>query len=86
MFLEKIRTFFGRKKAVKNTGRIKYVNRKKGYGFIQSKDHDRIFVHFSDADVPLKKGMRVTFCIEETDKGLKAAAVQPIPQSSRNEA
>lgn len=89
MFLRKIRLFFsslfGHEKAAENTGRIRYINRKKGYGFIKSKDHNRIFVHFSDTAVPLKKGMRVTFQIRETAKGLKAIEVQPIPQSSRNE-
>ena len=90
MFLKKIRSFFSdfskREKTHKNTGRITYVNRKKGYGFIKSKDHERLFVHFSDAAAPLKKGMPVTFHIKETDKGLKATAVAPIPQLSRNEA
>lgn len=63
-------------------GTVKWFNEKKGYGFIQQKDGRDLFVHFSSIDMPgfktLSEGDRVTFEIEETERGPQAKNVRKI--------
>jgi len=60
-------------------GYIIYFNEEKGYGFIDSAEHEEnIFVHISEvtnAD-SLEQGQEVTFQIEKTAKGLSAVSVK----------
>jgi len=60
-------------------GYIIHFNEEKGYGFIDSDEHEEnIFVHISDvtnADT-LEQGQEVTFQIEKTKKGLSAISVK----------
>ncbi len=63
-------------------GRVKWFNNDKGYGFIECKDFDDIFVHYSviikDGYKTLKEGMTVEFKLIETEKGLQAIDVKEL--------
>jgi CspA family cold shock protein len=60
-------------------GTVKWFSEKKGYGFIEQEDGPDVFVHFSgiqgDGFKSLREGDRVTFEIEEGQKGPSAVNV-----------
>ncbi|GAB7080065.1 cold shock domain-containing protein [Megalodesulfovibrio paquesii] len=60
-------------------GVVKWFNEKKGFGFIQREEGDDVFVHFSaiqgNGFKTLHEGERVTFDIEQGEKGVRAANV-----------
>jgi len=62
------------------SGKVKWFNEKKGFGFILNDDDgEEIFVHYtaikSDGFKTLTEGANVTFSIVDTDKGRQAAEV-----------
>jgi len=61
-------------------GIVKWFSNKKGFGFIEQEEGGDIFVHHSainmDGFKTLSEGDRVSFEIEETDKGPAAKNVQ----------
>jgi CspA family cold shock protein len=61
-------------------GTVKWFNEKKGYGFISQDDGNDIFVHYSSIVMPgfkkLAEGDRVSFDVEEDNRGPKAKNVQ----------
>ena len=62
-------------------GTVKWFSRIKGYGFIAPDGQDQeIFVHFSGIEGEgyrnLEKGQRVSFQVEETEKGPQAVGVR----------
>ena len=65
-----------------STGKVKWFNNSKGFGFIQQEDGTDIFVHFSaitgDGYKTLDEGQSVSFEIAQGPKGLQAANVQKI--------
>lgn len=60
-------------------GTVKWFNDNKGYGFIENEDGTDIFVHYSAISASgfksLNEGDKVTFDIEEGQKGPAAANV-----------
>jgi CspA family cold shock protein len=62
------------------SGRVKWFDNKKGFGFISNETGTDIFVHYSSIQTPgfktLKEGEMVQFELIESDKGYKAQNVQ----------
>lgn len=60
-------------------GRVKWFNNDKGYGFIEYKENEDIFVHYSainqDGYKTLSEGQYVEFNLLETTKGYQALDV-----------
>jgi CspA family cold shock protein len=63
-------------------GTVKWFNEKKGYGFIAQEDGTDVFVHFSgiigDGFKTLNEGDRVTFTVEQGQKGPAAVNVKVV--------
>ena len=68
--------------AEKVTGTVKWFNSSKGYGFIQRKDGDDVFVHFQaivgDGYKTLQEGQQVEFIVAQGQKGPQAQEVKVI--------
>ncbi|RBW69442.1 cold-shock protein CspD [Bacillus taeanensis] len=62
------------------TGKVKWFNAEKGFGFIEVEGGDDVFVHFSAIQTEgfktLEEGQTVTFEITEGNRGPQAANVQ----------
>ena len=64
-----------------NTGKVKFFNKTKGFGFIKDDETgDEIFVHVSGikSKVDLNENDEVTFEIQEGKKGLNAVKVERV--------
>ncbi|EKB56059.1 MULTISPECIES: cold-shock protein [Facklamia] len=65
-----------------NNGTVKWFNAEKGFGFIAQESGDDVFVHFSainaDGFKTLEEGQKVTFDVEEGDRGLQASNVSVV--------
>jgi len=63
------------------TGKVKWFNDSKGFGFIEQESGDDVFVHFSaiqgDGFKTLKEGQKVNFDVVKGPKGPQAANVMP---------
>ena len=61
------------------TGKVKWFNAEKGYGFITAEDGSDVFVHFSaiqsDGFKTLDEGQAVSFDITQSDRGPQASNV-----------
>jgi len=68
--------------AVMAEGTVKWFNGQKGYGFIEQEDGPDVFVHYSGINgvgfKTLNEGDRVTFDIEQGQKGPAAVNVTVI--------
>ncbi|MBL4911121.1 MAG: cold-shock protein [Alteromonadaceae bacterium] len=61
------------------TGRVKWFDEKKGFGFIEAQDGKDVFVHFraiqGDGFKTLTDGQEVSFEVEQGQKGPQAVNV-----------
>ncbi|EDP59543.1 cold-shock protein [Vibrio sp. AND4] len=67
----------------KVTGSVKWFNESKGFGFLTQDDGGKdVFVHFnaivSDGFKTLAEGQKVSFKVEEGQKGPQATEVTPL--------
>jgi len=64
------------------TGRVKWFDEKKGFGFIEREDGNDVFVHFraivGDGYKTLAEGQEVEFEVEQGQKGPQAAQVKAL--------
>ncbi len=64
------------------TGKVKWFNAEKGFGFIEREDGDDVFVHFSAIQAEgfktLEEGQDVEFEIVEGERGPQAANVSAL--------
>lgn len=65
------------------TGKVKWFNESKGFGFIQPDDGgEDLFAHFSEIQgngfKTLAENQRVQFEVTQGRKGLQASRIQPI--------
>lgn len=64
---------------MRSTGKVKWFNDSKGFGFIEREDGKDVFVHFSalqeDGFKTLKEGEMVEFDVVEGPKGPQASNV-----------
>lgn len=64
------------------TGRVKWFDEKKGFGFIERQDGNDVFVHFKaiidEGYKTLAEGQEVEFDVEDGPKGPQASNVKPL--------
>ncbi len=64
------------------TGRVKWFDAKKGYGFIVGPEDEDVFVHYSSIQEEgfraLREGDQVEYELIETPKGKQAGQVRPL--------
>lgn len=71
-----------RVKGPRETGKVKWFNASKGFGFITREQGDDVFVHYrsirGEGHRTLREGQRVEFVVMKGEKGLQAEDVQPL--------
>ena len=64
------------------TGKVKWFNAEKGFGFIIGTDGKDVFVHFSSINAKgyrtLEEGQTVTYYLIESERGKQAANVSVV--------
>lgn len=59
-----------------NNGTVKFFNNAKGFGFITPDDGGKdVFVHANNLNDDINEGDKVSYEVEETQKGLNASNV-----------
>ena len=79
---EQLTVFFKKEISVLENGIVKWFSDKKGFGFIERENGGDIFVHHSAINASgfrtLSEGDRVTFDVEEGDRGPSAKNVTKV--------
>ncbi len=61
------------------TGKVKFFNNSKGFGFITPDDGGKdLFVHVSSTKDEIRDGDKVSFDVENSPKGLNAVNVRVV--------
>lgn len=64
------------------SGKVKWFNESKGFGFIEQDTGEDVFVHYTsiqgDGFKTLREGQKVDFEVAKGPKGLKAENVNPL--------
>lgn len=64
------------------SGKVKWFNESKGFGFIEQDSGEDVFVHYTSIQgsgfKTLREGQRVDFEVTKGPKGLKAENVNPV--------
>ena len=64
------------------TGKVKFFNDSKGFGFIERENGEDVFVHYrsikGEGFRSLKQGSRVEFTVAQSEKGFQAEEVVEI--------
>ncbi len=70
-------------------GRVKWFNNEKGYGFVEYKENEDVFIHYStiqqDGYKTLSEGQYVQFELINTPKGYQALNVVPVKEPAMSE-
>lgn len=73
----KILSFFTSSDPRERKGKVKFFNRKRGYGFIEPENLENdVFVHVTNLEDQISKGDHVAFKVKESSKGLEARNVR----------
>ena len=67
-----------------STGKVKWFNAEKGYGFITNEEGKDVFVHYSSINAEgfktLEEGQTVTYDVIESDRGQQANNVTVVTE------
>ncbi|MDB9941747.1 cold shock domain-containing protein [Flavobacteriaceae bacterium] len=58
-----------------HSGTVKFFNNAKGFGFITNENGEDVFVHVNNTNDEITEGDKVSYDVEETQKGLSAVNV-----------